>query len=459
MKISRKIHSSIRLQNIVFNVLFVAIIGVLAWLSTQYSVQSDWTKNAKNTLSIPSQQLLKKLNKPIQITAFVAQNELIRKQIQILASRYQAHKKDFHIEFINPDQKPDLAREENISTEGQLIIRYDDRRESVLSIDEQSISDALQRLSNSKQRWLAFLTGHGERNPIKEANFDLSLFGQNLKQKGFNIQTVNLLEAPSIPENTSVLIIASPQTGFLDTEINIITRYINNGGALLWLSEPNQDNQLSALATQLGLRFLPGIVVDASTQTFGIDDPTFALITQYSNHESTRHIQSMSLFPGAQGLIQTANSDFSATTILATLARSWTETSNISGNSKQPYQLKFNSDSDEQAGPIDIGLALSRQIKGDGDIEKNQRIAVIGDGDFLTNTYIGNGANLDVGLSLVRWLSHDDSMIDIPAKTASDLILNVTPTWTIVFGLGFLLFIPAGFIGLGVYIWLKRRKR
>lgn len=458
MKVSKKTHQQIRLQNIAFNVMFIAVIALLAWLSTQYTTQTDWTANTRNTLSQPSQQLLKKLDKPIQVTAFVSGNDIIRKQVQALIQKYSAYKDNIYITFINPDIKPDLAREEGISKEGQLIIRYDGRRESLSSLDEQSFTNALQRLGNSTERWVVFLDGHGERKPFGTANFDLGNFGLELKRKGLNVQKINLIDTPDIPSNTSLLVIASPQSTFLDGEISIINQYVSNGGALLWLAEPKQSVYLPSLAQQLGLSFLPGIVVDATTQTFGIDDPTFALVTQYPQHLVTQHIKTMSLFPGAQGLNISTDSPYQAAAILSTLQRSWTETGSAAEQATGEYTLKFNPNSDEKEGPIDIGFALSRDISNDG-TTSTQRVAVIGDGDFLTNSFLGNGGNLDIGLSLVQWLNHDDSFIDVPAKTAPDLTLEITPTWTLVFGLGFLMLLPILFIASGVIIWLKRKKR
>ena len=51
MKVSIRSRRMIRLQNILFVVLFLGIIGLLAWLSTRYTYQADWTATGRNTLS------------------------------------------------------------------------------------------------------------------------------------------------------------------------------------------------------------------------------------------------------------------------------------------------------------------------------------------------------------------------------------------------------------------------
>jgi len=449
MKISRKLHQLIRLQNIIFTLLFLGTMGLLAWLSTQYTAQSDWTANAKNSLSQPSIQLLDKLDHSVEITAYTSENEILRQQISELVAKYAHHKTDISLSIINPDMRPDQAREEGITSDGELVIRYNGKRESLQQLNEQAFTNALQRLANSEQRWVVFLSGHGERSPSGNSNFDLAVFANELKNKGINSQTINLASNPSIPNNTSLLVIADPQTTLLNGEISIIEQYLANGKPLLLLSEPNQATIIEPLTKQLGIKLLPGTVVDATTQLFGIDEPTYALVTQYPNHLVTQHLQAMSLFPGAAGLSVTPDSKYTAEPFLSTLERSWTETGPIEG------QIKFDPNTNEQQGPIAIGYTLSHT----NEMGKQQRIAVIGDADFLSNTFLGNGANLDLGLGLVQWLNYDDSFINIPAKTAPDTALNINDTWSLIFGLGFLLVLPSVFIITGLIIWIKRKKR
>ncbi|HAI96008.1 MAG: ABC transporter [Cycloclasticus sp.] len=449
MKISRKKHRYIRLQNILFTVLFVGCLGLLAWLSTQYTHQSDWTANNRNSLSAQSIQLLGKLKQPIEITAYASENDILRQQITELAAKYIQHKTDISLEIINPDTRPDRAREEGITTDGELILRYNGKRESLQQLNEQALTNALQRLTNSEQQWVVFLSGHGERNPSGHANFDYGIFANELKKKGINSQTINLVDSPSIPINTSLLIIADPKTTLLKGEVSLIKDYLAKGRPLLLLGEPNHSNIIKPLTEWLGIELLPGTVVDATTQLFGIDDPTFALVTEYPHHLATQHLQAMSLFPGAAGLTINPDGPYTAHPLLSTLERSWTETSSIEGH------IQFDPHTDEKQGPISIGYALSKNDSSG----KEQRLAVLGDADFISNSFLGNGANLDLGLSLIQWLNHNDTLIEIPAKTALDTTLDINETWSLIFGLGFLFVLPAVFILCGLVIWLKRKKR
>jgi len=46
-----------------------------------------------------------------------------------------------------------------------------------------------------------------------------------------------------------------------------------------------------------------------------------------------------------------------------------------------------------------------------------QRIVVVGDGDFLSNAYLGNVGNLDMGLKMVSWLIHEDRLSTFRQKS------------------------------------------
>jgi len=113
----------------------------------------------------------------------------------------------------------------------------------------------------------------------------------------------------------------------------------------------------------------------------------------------------------------------------------------------------------EQAGPLTIGLSLTRSLqKEDGELF-TQRVVVTGDADFLSNQYLGNGSNLPLGLNMLNWLSHDDNLIAISPRKAIDSQLELTPTLQLSIAAFFLFLLPALLLGSGIRIWLVRRKR
>ena len=451
MKITRQSRNLFRLQGLVFTVLFAGIIGMLAWLSTQYVYQSDWTHGARNSISAESRALLNTLQGPVTITAYLRDDTLLQSQLRDLVGSYQRVKDDISLEIINPDTVPERVRELGIASGGEIIIRYQGNQERLQTLAELQFTNALLRLSRQDERWISFITGHGERKPAGDTNHGLGIFGKEMENKGLHVQTLNLTEA-TIPVNTHLLVLASPQVELLPGEVSLLQDYVRNGGNLLWLAETKPLTSLQPLADQLGIRFMPGTVVDATSQMFGVDDPTFVIIPGYPNHAITRQMSIVTVFPEAVALDVNDSSPWEATPLLTTLERAWTELGELAG------EIRFDADTDERAGPLIIGLALTRAPDSAAP-DDEQRVMVIGDGDFLSNTYLGNAGNLGLGLNIVHWLSHDEAFIDIQVRAAPDTALVLDQGTQIFIAAGFLVGLPLLLLICGLVIWLRRRRR
>ncbi len=460
MKVTLKSTRTVRLQNVIFVVLFLVLIGLLAWLSTRYHYEADWTANNRNTLSDASVALMQQMPEPLLVQAFAGDASPIKKHIADLVARYQRHKKNIELRFYNPDTDPEKVRELGITMEGEVLLAYGARSEKLAELSEEGFTNTLQRLSRDAERWLVFVEGHGERSPFGRANHDIQTWAQALKAKGFKLQGLNLVSHPIIPGNTSVLIVAGPQADYLPGELTLIETYVRNGGNLLWLADPGERHGLEGLAEQLGVRFEPGVIVDPLTQLYSIANPTFALVSEYGRHPLTRDFDLLTLYPGAAGVSVEAQDRWQAAPFLSTSSRSWSETGPLEGD------VSFD-DAADVAGPLNIGVSLVREREaGAADAgsgappsgASQQRVVVVGDGDFISNAYLGNGGNLDIAMNMVNWLSSDDQLISIPTKTALDTSLNLSETQAMVIAFGFLFALPALLLGGGVTVWWMRRR-
>jgi len=444
----------LRLQGALFVVLFLGVIGLLAWASARYSVQFDWTATGRNTLSEPSRRLLERLHGPIEITAYATQTELLRGRIRDLVDRYRRRKPDVRLEFVNPDTVPEQVRRLNVTVNGELLVDYRGRTEHVREHTEQALTNALQRLARSGERWLVYLTGHGERDLLGEANHDLGRWGRQLQAAGFQVQPLNLAEAGAIPENTALVVIAGPQVAYLEGEVALLRRYLEGGGNLLWLADPGPLHGLAPLAETLGLAFADGVVVDPTLQRLGVGDATFVPVSRYPEHPVTREFELLTVYPEAAALEVEPRDGWRATPIVETGPRAWLETGALEG------EIAFDEGAD-RPGPLTLGYAHERSGgPGDGGSEDtpSQRAVVVADGDFLSNTYLGNQGNLDLGMNMVNWLASDERLIAIPARMAPDAHLNLSRTASAVMVAG-VFGLPALLLAVGVGVWLRRRRR
>ena len=112
MEVTKKTRFQIRTQNITFVVLFLTSIALVAWISNRYNLQLDWTATGRNTLSEASIALLQRIPGPVTVTAFATDSELlpVRNSIREMLGRYQQHKQDLYLNFIDPNTEPEKTR-------------------------------------------------------------------------------------------------------------------------------------------------------------------------------------------------------------------------------------------------------------------------------------------------------------------------------------------------------------
>ena len=454
MKVDSRSRWHYRIQSGVFLLLFLVLLVLVAWLSTRYSLTLDLSNNQRNSLSTESSRMLEAVDKPLKITLFVSPLNERRVLLETLFQRYQRLQDKIDFRSLNPDLYPELLRQHDIRYDGEVLIEYGGQSEKLSQVDESAVSNAIQRLLRQGDRWLVFLQGHGEPSPFGDANHDYSQLATRLASNGFRIETLNLMQSGDIPDNTSVLVLASPRVELLPGEIERLQDFIEAGGNLLWLADPQQfTGGLALIADQIGVSFLPGIVVDPGSRLMGLDRIDFALVGEYPRHPVTLNLASMSLFPQALAIDFFGDDSWQQQVFLQSAPRSWNETGDMR------KALARGDNADEVSGPFTLGMTLARSLQSDAGKLQEQRIAVVGDADFLSNRYLGNGSNQDIGLNLLNWLSHDDQLIAISPRPAPDTQLDLSPLQQLLIAITFLLLLPLGLIACGLVIWLKRRKR
>ncbi|MEO7916352.1 MAG: GldG family protein [Dokdonella sp.] len=428
----------------------------IAFLSTRYRGESDWSAGGRASLSAATTQLLDGLTEPVDVISYARPDGGLRDVIRDFIERYQHRKPDITLRFVDPDSDPEAMRDAGIRIDGELQLSYRGRNERLLVLSENEFSKALLRLSRARERVVGFLDGDGERHPLGKANADIGQFVLALGGQGIRAVPLALAAIGKIPDNIDLMVVANPQIRLPDNVVGELVDYVDRGGQLLWMTEPGEDVGLGALSAVLSLRALPGRVVDGSGQAFGLGDPSFVAISQYPKQTINSDFGLTTLFPQAAALVRTPDPQWKLESILKSSAQSWNETGAMPKVGEAAADISQDINAGEVPGPLDLGFALSRSSPRPDRSE--QRAVVIGDGDFLSNTYLGNAGNREFGLRVFNWLLQDGTLIDIPERSAPDRTLSLSQSALNLIGLFTLIALPLLLIASGIYIRWRRRR-
>jgi hypothetical protein len=463
MKMNRSLKRQMLAQSWFFVILFLALVVIVGYLAHQYRYAKDITQASRNLLTQGSVEVLAQMKDPVNITVFAtnddaSRGDTFRKGMLDFIARYQRAKKDIRLTFINPTEEPKLAQEANIKQDGEVVVEYNKRTEHIFPpFVEQDMTNLMVRLSRTNTKPVMFLDGHGERHLQGVKNHDIGEFGKQLEAKGFKFANPDLTIAQGVPSNGAMLVIASPQVDVSDIEAKKIKAYIESGGNVLWLLDDDNLHGLDEVADYLGITVSPGIAVDMSAQQYGAD-AKIAFNSVYGDHAITRNFQLRTLFPEAHEVDAKASYDFGwkVGRLVDVAPNGWLESEKIVAGVRNK-KVTFDIETDKR-GPINIAVALER-IYG----KKGQRVVVMGNANFLSNTFVTNGGNLDFGINIVNWLAGDDELITIQPMPLKDVNMAIPSTdaarmvaWTIFHSFQFI--IPLGFVIVGFWFWWRRRK-
>ncbi|HEU0277642.1 MAG TPA: Gldg family protein [Rhodanobacteraceae bacterium] len=427
--------------------LCVIIVVCLAALSARFGFTADWSAGARATIAPQSQALLGQLHGPLDATLYARPGK-VRAKARLLVERYQRFKRNLKLAFVDPDLDPGAVEAAGVTRDGELVLRWHGRAQPVHALDEQAFSDALVRLARDATPLVAFITGSGERAAEGKGAADLGDLVDHLAARGVRVLPLNLAEAAEVPRNAGLVVLASPQATLLPTSVAKLEGYVADGGNLLWLTEPGSDDLgLAPLAQALGIKQLPGTLIDAASA----GRPGALIATRFPAQAITDGFHLNVLFPHAAALAAIGGAAWNAQPILQSSARSWNQTGPLGAT-----PAAFDPDSDELKGPLSFGYALSRLSPSPA--RNQQRAVVIGDGGFLANAWLANAGNLAFGERVVNWLLGDDALVSLPPP-APDTAFRPSHVELGVLAFGYLIALPIALILLGLGIDRRRRRR
>jgi len=433
-------------------ILTIAVIAILAFvnfLGHQHHKRFDLTSEKLFTLSDQTRTIVRGLSTDVNIARF---SKLPDPELNDLMTEYKNLSGHLKFQNVDPDEKPDVARDFGATKMGDLIVASGARKETVAAspetggYSEQDITGAILKVTHGTVKMVCFVTGHGEKSLGDNSGQGYTQVDQGLKKEGYNTNSINLVSGNGVPADCDVLVVAGPTKSFFPQEVTMIGQYLSGGGKALIEEDPETDPKLDLVFQAWNVNVADNVIVDASGvgRLFGTG-PETPLVVDYGESPITKNLQGgMTFFPLARTVTSADKSrtDPQIIELLKTSARSFTIP-------KLEKEVTFDP---KTAGPLSIGVSASSNPDA-----KDARLVVIGDSDFATNQWVGLQHNGDLFFNAIDWLAQDENLISIRPKSATNRMVTLTESQVASLRWFDLFLLPGIVILIGISIWWKRR--
>jgi len=441
---------------IVYILVVLALVSVGNVLADRYNKTYDGTANKRYSLSEQTAKIVKGLKQDATITYF-DQSTHFRNGKDLL-EQYANLSPKVHIEYVDPDKKPELARVAGIKNYGTALVQIGAKREEAKSLNEEGITGAFIRDLKSNTRTVCFVTGSGEHQIDDSDRYGYSRFKDLLGKDEYSAKSIDLLQKAEVPNDCTVLVVGGPTGDYQQPEVDAIKKYIEDGGrAMIMLDPPlklghSQIADNDALTTLLGSWGVTpdkNLILDLNPigQLAGLG-PQVALVTSYDTHPIVTELKgSATGFPLSRSL-DVKNTDKTTVEKLFSSSKSSLATNNLSSPAINPDDPK------NTKGPLLLAAAGTYNT---GKESSQGRFVVVGSSSWTGNSFINFNGNRDLALNAVNWLASDEDLISIRPKDRDDRRITMTAsqlTW--VRTTSQFLF-PLVVVVAGVSVWWKRR--
>ncbi|MFN5242259.1 MAG: GldG family protein [Aphanizomenon sp.] len=459
------------------------ILGLINFLGIRYHLRLDLTDSQLFTLSPQSRELVSNLPETMKVWIFSKEQNI---QDRELLDNYHRQSNKFKFEYVDPQLKPGIAEKFGVKDYGEVYLEFQNKRQVVQIISENErlsevkLTARLQQITSSKTAKIYFLQGHGE-HPLSASKGAISQAIQGLIDKNFITSGLNLAEQPQVPDDAAVIVVAGPQKELLTGEVTALQNYLNRGGNLLLMIDPNTNPKIDTILKDWGVRLDNRLAIDTSGANLQLG-PAAILVTEYGQHPITKDFgKNISVYPLTRPLEIDSVSGIESMALLKTkpYPSSWAE------SDQKSEKLEFNEGKDLK-GPLTLGVALTRKLSNQTSptpipiptnsptpiptnsptpiptnspaTAKESRLVVFGNSNFAVDGLFGQQLNGDVFLNSVSWLSQQDQqLLSIRPKEPKNRRIIISTFQANLLTISALFLLPLIGLVTGFIIWWKRR--
>jgi ABC-type uncharacterized transport system involved in gliding motility auxiliary subunit len=439
-------------------IMFSTIIVIIQAVSVRHSYRYDLTRNKRFSLAGQTSNVLRGLDKDIELYGFFRQADAERSRATDLFAQYTHHSGRIRSELIDPDRKPGRAATMGVTDYGTVVIQCGNKREQVGRLSEEALTNAILKVTRDVVKVVYFVVGHGEKDPTSSGPAGYSIMRDAVESENYDVKTLSLFDEPAVPEDCHLVIVAGPTNDYFESETTKITEYLSSGRNALFLADPRVSlPNIEKVLAQYRVILEDNVIIDPYSRIFGAEY-TVPVVTQYVEHPITREIDVATFYPMSRSvrLAPPGDQGVVAQYLAQTGKSAWGETDLDGVRRGQAVR-----DEADAAAPLAIAIIASKKYE-DGAPSATgsdeSKIVVFGDSDFADNSAFRISGNADLLLNAINFLAEEKELLAIrPKEGLGDRLFLTASEGRFIFLVSVVL-LPLSVIGLGTSVFVKRRR-
>jgi ABC-type uncharacterized transport system involved in gliding motility auxiliary subunit len=363
-----------------------------------------------------------------------------------------------HVDYVDSDKNPELARAAGVREFGTAVVQIGDKKETAKSMTEEGITGAFIRDLKGATRTVCFVGGSGEHAIDDTERDGFSQFKDLVSKDEYQARAIDLLQKAEVPADCTTVVIAGPTHDYLQPQVDAIKSYVENGGRAFFMFDPPvqfgrsqvaTNDALTNLLQSWGVTLDKDIILDLNPmgQLAGLG-PQVALVTTYSGQPIVSQMRGSAVgFPLSRSM-QIKNADKTSVEKLFDSSSSSLATYNLSSPEVSV------ADPNNRKGPLTIAAAGTYNT---GKQNSQGRFVVTGSSSWAANRFLGFNGNSDLALNALNWLASDEDLISIRPKQQEDRRVTMTRAQLILVRAISQFVLPLMVVLAGTLVWWKRR--
>src|SRR5262249_11618397 len=347
----------------------------------------DLTPERRYTLSDHARQVLGGLDRDVRVLAFLRSQDPRNPLIDDLLRQVRAVGRRMHVDAVDVNRNPALAREYGVDSYGALVVESEGRRRVFSNPREETLVAAVLQVTRQQHKTVAWVTGHGEGDPVSNDRArgyaTARIF---LEQEYYEVVPVSLL-GDEVPVGTAVLVIAGPQKDYLPDELAALDRYLQLPGNTPALRGPRRPPALANFLAQYRVALPDDVVVAPAARMYGGEYLTMQVGFDRASHPIVGPLEAPPLFSLSRSVDRIPEEIPGTwfTPLLQTSAESWA-TTDLSVVRTGTGVFVTGRD---RRGPLTVGAEVEFTVPAPtGGQARTGRLVVDGDAEFAHTFFI-----------------------------------------------------------------------